>query len=1102
MPVATTARRLQELQRCDAPHLDMTYGADLVAPSKYSGLDLPYSSLRGPGFERLCFHLLLAFGEKPRFFGESGQAQFGIDLIVSDGERCEVYQCKNVAGYNERDLERDLNKFEREWLDLQPDIIRPTRFILCVPERLTGRDEWERVKANFRERTGVKVEHWDRDMLDDWLQNQPDIVSDMFGDDTAERFCERANWNDGRFRPLQRNSGEEDIERFLDLKETGRLAIPEQTVERFQNILSLGPTVLIEGRSGVGKTIAALALSSATTRRTFYIRIDEDLDEQALFNGVKERCVRETTFIIDDCQHNWRLVERAIYRWNGALRGRDYKLILTAQTAPQGTESYSLGVVALVDELREVDATIEIIPDEGQFQAILAKRGAFWAQASTEQIRHLHILTAGNLAVLDLIIASDVSVGPNDRNIEHIAAPLVEYWFATASPTAPRLQAFAAVAQFDIAIPAQAAWPQPEATEYAKAIRRLIIRFGNQVRGIAPSWRFGHPAEAETMFRALAAVSISSDWRAVATRHIIDYFCSPMVREAKLLTDLGLFIRNRLRLADDTGIKSDVLAAKEFREALSPHFHQCSLFFLSQATSLTREAGEDLPYLQWLVERINRFIAEPKHAAAEDVALLGRALRTVRLVDPSKLLEIETAANILPLLYLIRERGTIFELFGILQYTTLSFAAGLIGALDNQIISTLIDKTIKAERSIGPLSFALRELSSRPLLGESGHSQRKTLESILGVSEFWRLVEGAGDLNHLSYLLDDLSPAFRTVILAQHHAPDQSRWRALMRRGNYYCLARFAKDSLRLLPSVVTKSFLEAARAEIVALSKSSPWASLGKGLAMCNKIEFVPIRILLESAALERINDVDLLQVAVSDFVEAASVLLLTWHHHEQLRFEIASRFWQILPVRKDWPKDDQLLLGGTLLLELACDGFLGQETTARLMQAFAPYLPRDAISKSEARIVSRFLWNMSACWMTSQDHRSESLLTIWDVATQNALFERLESAVQKIRSDEDALDVTVLAGNLAYLAPEQTERVSAMLKGSVFGFRRLINQSEEMSFVLAALSSIGLALIGSPHIALAKKRVGRIMAKAPEYSDRGPVISHLVSYLWRVST
>src|ERR1041384_2273783 len=51
---------------------------------------LPYHKLGGPGLERLCYSLISARGGVPRYFGDSGQEQYGIDLIVSDGAGCTV----------------------------------------------------------------------------------------------------------------------------------------------------------------------------------------------------------------------------------------------------------------------------------------------------------------------------------------------------------------------------------------------------------------------------------------------------------------------------------------------------------------------------------------------------------------------------------------------------------------------------------------------------------------------------------------------------------------------------------------------------------------------------------------------------------------------------------------------------------------------------------------------------------------------------------------------------------------------------------------------------------------------------------------------------
>jgi hypothetical protein len=56
-------------------------------------------------------------------------------------------------------------------------------------------------------------------------------------------------------------------------------------------------------------------------------------------------------------------------------------------------------------------------------------------------------------------------------------------------------------------------------------------------------------------------------------------------------------------------------------------------------------------------------------------------------------------------------------------------------------------------------------------------------------------------------------------------------------------------------------------------------------------------------------------------------------------------------------------------------------------------------------------------------------------------------------------------------------------------------------MSFVPAALATIGLALIGPPRIAFAESRLQRVIVKAADYEDRGPAIEQLIAHLQRVA-
>jgi hypothetical protein len=1351
---------LRELKRPEVAHLDAPYGLHLAEDTAF-GLELPYASLKGPGFERLCFHLLLADGKSPRFFGESGNAQFGIDLIDSDGDRCEVYQCKNVAGYNARKLESDLEKFEREWLVDHPDLIRPTRFTLCVPERLTGRDDWEKAKKAFRDRTGITVSDWGRDTLNARLKHQPDIVSDLFGDAIAERYCKRVNWNDGRFRPLLPGSGDPAVERFLELAQADQVVIDPTITESFHEILGLQSIILIEGRSGTGKTIAGLALAQASKRRVFFVRVDDSIDENTLFEGVKARCVRETTFVIDDCQRGWHKVENAIRRWRVALRGRDYKLVLTAQTAPSGTEMVALGDIDLVNELRQNNSTIEIAPDETQIKAVLTKKGTAWAKATNEQVKRLHGMTAGSLAILDLIVTSGAHTLDGDESIESIAARLLKHWFGTKTPVAPLLKAFAAVAQFDIAFPAQAAWPEPEGSEYRDAIQKLIWRFGDHAQGVAPSWRFSHPAAAEMLFRCLTAVGVEKNWLAAAARCLIEHFCRNDWSDAAFTSDLALFLRSRLRLSDDALLKTDVLGNETFQNAMGRRLEHCSLSTLTLAAFLTRESGKRAPYGDWVSARLLSMLAAPGEAAARDFAVFRYALRTLGLVDPFALAEIEKPANFAPMLRLIRERGTIFELFKILEYTTPEFAAGLIGvldeaavadlvaktikaersigtlhlalrelsgrpmpegdgrtqlralqgliggtpmlrlirergtifelfmilkhttpqfaagligalneavvadlihktikaergigtlslalrelggrpmpegddrtqlqalqgliggapilrlicergtffdlfkilenttpefaagligALDDAAVADLIDKTIKAERSIGTLSFALRELSGRPMpegdartqlqalqgliggapmlrlirergtifelfvvleyttpefaagligaldaqvvadlvdktikAGQSigtlnlalralsgrpmpegdGCTQSQALEELLGEKGFWRLAEGAGDLNDLAYLLEDLTPEFRTRALTPDHAPDGPRWSSLMRRGNYFHLARFAKDSLRHLPPAALHAFAAAARDEAQELAEKSSWAEIGKGMALCESIESAPVRMTLGSAALSRIERQDLASQEAGGFVEAASRLRLIWRYREPLRREIAAKLPKLVPPRREWPKDYQLLLGARLLLEIGAESQPAGSAVGWLLETFAGELPAVIFSKADAHLISSFVWNLGACCAAKPGGRAESLSLIWNATTQERVFQRLDSLRKaKSHANDGKLNLLALAGAMAYFIPAAENRLRLSMKRRIVGFQWLLEAAEALTFVPAALATIGLSLIGPPRLAFERSRLERIIAKAAEYESQGPAIHQLIAHLRR---
>ncbi len=190
-------RPIEELRIEDARHLFAPFHQPDADGAVHRDLD--YHALGGEGFERLCFQLLLADAQRPRFFGQRGQAQYGIDLIVADGRRCTVYQCKNVKAFDRSKLRDVLSLFAREWLT-RPQLPKPDRFVLCCPFDLTDRrtnEDWQTLIDTFARDHDLPVDIWQRDHFDARLRHQPDIVADLFSDRVAEAFCEIDDWNQG-----------------------------------------------------------------------------------------------------------------------------------------------------------------------------------------------------------------------------------------------------------------------------------------------------------------------------------------------------------------------------------------------------------------------------------------------------------------------------------------------------------------------------------------------------------------------------------------------------------------------------------------------------------------------------------------------------------------------------------------------------------------------------------------------------------------------------------------------------------------------------------------------------------------------------------------
>ncbi len=240
-----------------------------IRASTFTELEtLPYHDLGGPGLERMCFELLLSKGYEPRFFGRSGQSQYGVDLVAEKDGKTEVYQCKNLgAPPTATDLREYLAKFKWEWLG-KAGLPKPKRFVICCPQPLCDKKtdrNWISAKKEFKESTDVEARLWHLDLLNRWLKKLPDVVADLFSDRHAEAFCDIDDWKPDLFTPLREGaSGDLRLKRYFERRLRGRVDLQEIGAMRFSASpfmrsapLACGPSATAPQRLSLRKILAS-----------------------------------------------------------------------------------------------------------------------------------------------------------------------------------------------------------------------------------------------------------------------------------------------------------------------------------------------------------------------------------------------------------------------------------------------------------------------------------------------------------------------------------------------------------------------------------------------------------------------------------------------------------------------------------------------------------------------------------------------------------------------------------------------------------------------------------------------------------------------------
>ncbi|GAB6042871.1 hypothetical protein [Endothiovibrio diazotrophicus] len=749
---------------------------DFGAEQATDGLGaLPYAKLGGPGFERLCYEILLTKEYNPRFFGRSGQPDYGVDIVVETGERRSVYQCKNLSDSPSWTAIRDaVEKFAFDWLE-KAGLSRPDRYVYCTPHPLDDLElntKWTHFRDDFLSRTGIEILFWDRNTLDTHLRGLPDVVAGRFSDAHAEHFCGCAPWSKEPWIRIQRNDvRHHSIERFIQRHDRNALYVAEEDAQWFEETLADAPAVAIRGLPGAGKTSLALELGTRPDtpyRRIYYTTLKDPHDFNSLWRSLDLRAHLPSLFVLDDAHLDLEQARRLLERVEQELiRGRGRLVLLLRGRPSEDGETWDDTPQWLL-ELNEKKAVLDLQFDPARTRAVTEWLRPDLKGLSEGRLRRLHHLTNGDLMLLDETLAGIDSAGDLDRlGLSPLYDVVRHRYFGERRRRLPNLLRLAALTQFDLTPLAAHLDRDGLEREKVGAAELVTELFA------PPRYQFLHASLAELVLRALMelenpAEEMEHRVEEASLATVTDYLhgrLSEGETDDTPLDDLQQVLRSDLKLLPatvETRLKARLLEDTTIRRAIEVRWERLRLSFLHRClVALTTADHPSLDdYSQLAARRFSLLLqerAEPDNSVITKEFNTG--LRALRKHAPQLLDQLLGEHGAEQLLLFVERNGSLFELFQLMAQAPAAFRGELLDQLSPERTQALVKKAIVTECSISTLHLPLRELGNIDL------AQLSHLERAVGAADFLRLISENGTLIELFKVLVNSTPTFRTELL-------------------------------------------------------------------------------------------------------------------------------------------------------------------------------------------------------------------------------------------------------------------------------------------------------------------------------------------------
>ena len=809
---------VQHLPPAQPRHIHSGFLQTVVAQA--TGAKLAFKLGDGPWLEQLVCRLATREGHAVQYFGRNGQAQWGIDLVGTDGPSLSYWQCKNLESAPKPG---DITGWVQKMIDeaLTDQGLEPPRdLFLCCPNEIKDTPlNAEFIHAHEAlNRLGITLHWWGYEHLSNLLKSAPDIVAELFGLNAVLAHCPTAGWKADMWRPIDALEASGPLYRYVNAQRGNALWRPAAAASAqwptLQTHMLQHRLAFVQGRSGAGKTFAVLdACEHLEGYCAYYLNLDRALASYspvALADGMAQRNSRDVIFVIDDVHSNPQQLQDVVSRFAAQCPASANSRVVCLAREPLRLESGDWEWLESLDP----DAMHRHLLTAPELRDFALTREPAWKGASTEELDTLIENCARNLYLIaeacGLPHLPDLRAGGGRSAILQRTRNLLN--IKTADQRA--LVSLAAIGQFELTVRVASldAPHLPTIEEFANRTHWLELSpLPN------PEVRFSHAAAAELVLHAY----FDDGWAASLPDFVVgrlkDYLTWLRSQAQPWLAHLRAVLRQRMawmsevdEVAAKLGLLTDPILATVWVEEASEHDPSLIsvAFALAHATGHPAEQGLGKAF----VAALQRQLGNPP-AAERTAAWFGFVNWTLTSLR----------ATHSELWYQAAAAGTVSQWHAWIRQSSLRGFVKLLAALPPDLAGHLIDATSADDveemlsvknlglGSVAPFIFAMRDFAK---LGKGEGSLHARLAYRLG-SQTFRSMLGMASLGDYFNLRDVLPIDLAQVVgLGLEDAGFNGLVQRSIERGE----AKKVGISLRYYPTALSPDRMVAALTQVCAL--------------------------------------------------------------------------------------------------------------------------------------------------------------------------------------------------------------------------------------------------------------------------------------------